>query len=129
MRVLGLALAGGLAVTTSVAADAVPLGSTRSDLGWFRLPLSSKRGVAVVGAGTLCPDIGASGEGDGFRRIVRRTAISRAEILWGWARPIRRMALLRRLGGLVRGLAWVRWRLIIISIRGDRGSGSSPLYR
>jgi len=78
MRVLGLALAGGLAVTTSVAADAVPLGSTRSDLGWFRLPLSSKRGVAVVGAGTLCPDIGASGEGDGFHRIARRTATTGA---------------------------------------------------
>jgi hypothetical protein len=53
-------------------------GRTWSDLGWFRLPLSSKRGVAVVGAGTLYPDIGASGEGDGFHRIARQTATTGA---------------------------------------------------
>jgi hypothetical protein len=83
MLVLGLALAGGLAVTTSVAAHAFPLGSNMERLRMVPAPALVQAGVAVVGAGTLCPDIGASGEGDGFRRIMRRTAITRAEIPMG----------------------------------------------
>jgi len=56
-------------------------GRTRSDLRQLQLPASSRRGMAVVGAGIRCPDIGASGEGDGFRRIVRRTATTGAGTL------------------------------------------------
>jgi len=79
-------------------------GRTWSDLGWFRLPPSSKRGVAVVGAGTLCPDIGASGEGDGFRRIVRRTAISRAEILMGGGKAPTEEGVITAVGGARTGV-------------------------
>jgi hypothetical protein len=81
-----------------------------SNLGRLRRPASSKRGAAAVGAGTRCRVIGASGEGDGFRRIARQTIITGAQVptalgealrrlersLWGRARPLRRLAILRR---------------------------------
>ncbi len=56
-------------------------GRTSSDS--FRRPALSKYGVAVVGVGTRFPAIGASGEGDGFRRIVRRTAKAAAGVPTG----------------------------------------------
>ena len=36
--------------------------------------------MAAVGAGIPCPDTGAGGEGDGFRRIARRTIMTRAGV-------------------------------------------------
>jgi len=73
MRVLGLALAGVLVLSASVAAHAVPLGGKPGPAATGPAPASSIYGVAAVGAGIPSPVIGASGEGVGFRRIARRT--------------------------------------------------------
>jgi hypothetical protein len=87
MRVLGLALAGGLVVTVSLAAHAAPPGSNMARLATGAFPDIVQ--VAVVGAGIRCPDIGASGEGDGFRRIVRRTATTGAgTLMWVGKAPM-----------------------------------------
>jgi hypothetical protein len=53
---------------------------TSSQPGPAQRPGLSKRGVAVVGVGTLCLVIGAGGEGDGFCRIARRTCIPGAGV-------------------------------------------------
>ncbi len=78
MRVLGLAVAGVVALTTPIAAHALPLATHTEP--FVPAPASSKYGVAVVGAGTRCPVIGAGGEGDGFRRIARQTIITGAGV-------------------------------------------------
>jgi hypothetical protein len=61
MRVLGLALAGGLVVTVSLAAHAAPPGSNMARLATGAFPDIVQ--VAVVGAGIRFPDIGASWRG------------------------------------------------------------------
>jgi succinate dehydrogenase/fumarate reductase flavoprotein subunit len=78
MRVLGLALAGGLAVTTSVAAHAVPLGSNTERLRMVSAP-------ALVQAWGGCgwgwhpvPGYWNQWRRDGFHRIARRTATTGA---------------------------------------------------
>jgi hypothetical protein len=99
------------------------------DLGWFRRPPSSKCGVAVVGAGTLCLDIGASGEGHGFPHIVRQNRYYRGWNPYGVGKG--------PYGGwrydvgwcFVRGFAWVRLRLITVTSAATGGSGASQLFR
>ena len=69
VRVLGLAVAGMLALTAPIAGHAALLGSSMKQL--FQRRVSSKCGVAAVRAGTQCRVIGAGGDAEGFRRTAR----------------------------------------------------------
>jgi hypothetical protein len=81
MRVLGLVLAGGLVATASMSAHAVPLGSDAERLATVAAP-------GIVQAWDGCgwgwhpvPGHWSQRRGDGFRRIVRRTATTGAGTL------------------------------------------------
>jgi hypothetical protein len=76
----------------------------RPGMGWLWLGLAS-------GARTLEPVERRMGS-----TALRAEPLPRGlEPLWWRARSLRRMALRRRVGRLVQGLGWVRWRLIIHS--------------
>jgi len=116
MRILGLALTGGLVVTSSLGAHAAPLGSNMA-----RLATGAAPGIVQAwggcgwgwhpGARTLEPVERRMGS-----TALRAEPLPRGlEPLWWRARSLRRMALRRRVGRLVQGLGWVRWRLIIHS--------------
>jgi hypothetical protein len=95
MRVLGLALAGVLALSAPMVAHAVPLGSSPEPAKTVRRPALCEYGMAIVRAGiwcpvrrpvagTKCPVTCASGKGDEFGRLGGRTVLmARGVPFWG----------------------------------------------
>src|SRR6266567_636901 len=110
MRVLGLALAGGLAVITSVAAHAVPLGSNMERLRMVPAP-------ALVQAWGGCgwgwhpvPGHWSQWRGGWVPPHCAPNHYFEGRNPMGVGKAHTEDGVITAVGGLVRGLAWVRWR-------------------